>query len=162
MYVILAPLSSHRLASDTPSCCSSVLNYFLLSCLPTVWPGGLLVQFEPVVTICALLEFIRFLYTGRSGDDIEPLIALEVLFLTKGDEGSGGKTNANTNTETMPRTKTKTSCLTVNAVTAVLRHDLIIEGPVRLGQINLIFVTAAASNWRQHLERVDGSLGTTR
>ncbi|CAN0422524.1 unnamed protein product [Ectocarpus sp. 8 AP-2014] len=50
----------------------------------------LTLKFEPVVTICALLEFIRFLYTGRSGDDIEPLIALEVLFLTKGDEGSGG------------------------------------------------------------------------
>ncbi|CAM9161207.1 unnamed protein product [Ectocarpus sp. 12 AP-2014] len=48
----------------------------------------LTLKFEPVVSVCALLEFIRFLYTGRSGDDIEPLIALEVLFLTKGDEGS--------------------------------------------------------------------------
>lgn len=76
---------------------------FPLRFLHSVWPGGLLFQFEPVVSICALLEFIRFLYTGRSGEDIEPLIALEVLFLTKGDEGSGGKTMINTNTNTMLR-----------------------------------------------------------
>ncbi len=47
-------------------------------------------QFEPVVGMSALLHFLRFLYTGRSGV-MEPLTALEVLFLTKGDEGSGGK-----------------------------------------------------------------------
>lgn len=47
-------------------------------------------QFEPVVGMSALLEFLRFLYTGRSGA-MEPLTALEVLFLTKGDEGSGGE-----------------------------------------------------------------------
>lgn len=39
----------------------------------------------------ALLEFLRFLYTGRSGAAMDPLTALEVLFLTKGDEGSGGE-----------------------------------------------------------------------
>lgn len=38
----------------------------------------------------SLLEFIRFLYTGRSGA-MDPLTALDVLFLTKGDEGSGGE-----------------------------------------------------------------------
>lgn len=37
-----------------------------------------------------LLEFLRFLYTGRTGV-MDPLTALDVLFLTKGDEGSGGK-----------------------------------------------------------------------
>lgn len=37
-----------------------------------------------------LLEFLRFLYTGRIGV-VDPLTALDVLFLTKGDEGSGGK-----------------------------------------------------------------------
>lgn len=37
-----------------------------------------------------LLEFLRFLYTGRTGV-VDPLTALDVLFLTKGDEGSGGK-----------------------------------------------------------------------
>lgn len=47
-------------------------------------------QFEPVVGMSSLLEFLRFLYTGRSGI-MEPLTALDVLFLTKGDEGSGGK-----------------------------------------------------------------------
>lgn len=49
-----------------------------------------LLQFEPVVGMSALLEFLRFLYTGRSGA-MDPLTALEVLFLTKGDEGSGGE-----------------------------------------------------------------------
>lgn len=50
----------------------------------------MLFQFEPVVGMSALLEFLRFLYTGRSGA-MDPLTALEVLFLTKGDEGSGGE-----------------------------------------------------------------------
>ena len=51
---------------------------------------GVVFQFEPVVGMSALLEFLRFLYTGRSGA-MDPLTALEVLFLTKGDEGSGGE-----------------------------------------------------------------------
>ena len=38
----------------------------------------------------ALVEFLRFLYTGRAGT-MEPLTALDVLFLTNGDEGSGGE-----------------------------------------------------------------------
>lgn len=46
-------------------------------------------QFEPVVGMGSLLEFLRFLYTGRSGA-MDPLTALDVLFLTKGEEGSGG------------------------------------------------------------------------
>lgn len=60
---------------------------------------GRTAQFEPVVGMSALLEFLRFLYTGRSGA-MDPLTALEVLFLTKGEHGSGGKTKAQ-NTHTL-------------------------------------------------------------
>lgn len=49
-------------------------------------------KFEPVVCLEALLEFIRFLYTGRTGV-MDPLTALDLLYLTKGDEGSGGETS---------------------------------------------------------------------
>lgn len=56
-----------------------------------IWlPAIMSFQFEPVVGMSSLLEFIRFLYTGRSGA-MDPLTALDVLFLTKGDEGSGGE-----------------------------------------------------------------------
>ncbi|CAM9098845.1 unnamed protein product [Ascophyllum nodosum] len=49
----------------------------------------LILRFEPVVCLKALLELLRFLYTGRTGV-MEPLTALDVLFLTKGEDGSGG------------------------------------------------------------------------
>ena len=43
-----------------------------------------------MVCLKALLELLRFLYTGRTGV-MEPLTALDVLFLTKGEDGSGGE-----------------------------------------------------------------------
>lgn len=46
-------------------------------------------QFEPVVSMSALLQFLRFLYTGRTGV-MDPLTALDVLSLTRGEPGSGG------------------------------------------------------------------------
>ena len=42
----------------------------------------------------ALVEFLRFLYTGRAGA-MDPLTALDVLYLTNGEEGSGGKQSNN-------------------------------------------------------------------
>lgn len=38
----------------------------------------------------ALVEFLRFLYTGLAGT-MDPLTALDLLFLTNGEEGSGGE-----------------------------------------------------------------------
>lgn len=50
------------------------------------WPS----QFEPTVSMRAFLEFLRFLYTGRTST-MDPLTALDVLSLTKGEYGSGGE-----------------------------------------------------------------------
>eukprot|EP00904_Undaria_pinnatifida_P009351 jgi/Undpi1/5546/HiC_scaffold_2.g00823.m1 len=49
----------------------------------------LTLKFEPVACMDALVEFLRFLYTGRAGA-MDPLTALDVLYLTNGEEGSGG------------------------------------------------------------------------
>ncbi|CAM9734945.1 unnamed protein product, partial [Laminaria digitata] len=50
----------------------------------------LTLKFEPIACMDALVEFLRFLYTGRA-ETMDPLTALDVLFLTNGEEGSGGE-----------------------------------------------------------------------
>lgn len=90
--VTLTPSCS---ASNTPHCSFVAILFFCRF-------GGLLFQFEPVVGMSSLLEFLRFLYTGRTGA-MEPLTALDLLFLTKGDEGSGGTST--------PRVVLKHPCL---------------------------------------------------
>lgn len=67
-----------------------MLRLMRASLVCIVFSPFLLIQFEPVVGMSALLEFLRFIYTGRSGI-MDPLTALDVLFLTKGAHGSGGK-----------------------------------------------------------------------